>query len=327
MLAKFFLDPLNRAIFATLVGLFALIVVVLIYIIKSKYVPKTVSSTFIWKRSMKYMKRRVPINFIMSLLLIVQIFVVIMAALSLADIHTKPSKSEATIVIVDASASMNATVPDSDGKTRYELALEKIKAEAQKVDENSAMSIILAGEHPEVLTKTTIKDEKNNTEEEYHYVYTRDEAVDIVNKQLTGRCTNIETDINAALDLAKTAVRQNKEAKIYLYTDRMYAYNDTVTIVNCSDPEKDWNAGITTFTDTLLAAGYEYSANIINDGKEAEFVVSLTVDGQVLATKKITMGKSETRRITFSPKSSENSDAVKIKGIKKYEKAKIEINT
>ena len=327
MLAKFLLDPLNRALFASLIGLFALIVVVLIYIIKSKYVPKTVSSTFIWKRSLKYMKRRVPINFIMSFLLIVQIFVVIIAALSLADIHTKPSKSEATIVIVDASASMNAKVPDSDGKTRYELALEKIRAEAQEVDENSAMSIILACEYPEILTKTTIKDEKNNTEEEYHYVYTRDEAVEIVDKQLPGRCTNIETDINAALDLAKTAVRQNKEAKIYLYTDRMYAYNDTVTIVNCSDPEKDWNAGITTFTDTLLAAGYEYTANIINDGKEAEFVVSLTVDGQVLATKKITMGKGETRRITFSPKSSENTDAVKIKGIKKYEKAKIEINT
>ena len=276
------------------------------------------------------MKRRVPINFIISALLIIQILVVIIAALSLGDIHAKPSKSQATIVIVDASASMNAKNDDyknedGESKTRFEVALDKIRAEADKVGPNSAMSIIIANEHPEVLTVT--EDKRDDSGVAYNYVYSREEVIEVINDYLVGSCTNIETDINAALAEAKTAINQNTEAKIYLYTDRMYAYNDVVNIVNCASPEKDWNAGITTFTDENLAAGYEYTANIINEGKEAEFVVSLTVDGSVVATKKITMGKGETRAVVFSPRTTQNDDAIKIKSIKKYEKAKVEINT
>ena len=307
-----------------LLGLVAVPIIVLIYIIKSKYVPKTVSSTYIWQRSLKFVKRRIPINFLMSLLLIMQILVVVASTLALMDIKTEPIKSKASIVIVDASASMKAQNGD---KTRYDVALEKLKAEAQNVGPNSRMVIILASEVPEVITEGKKWNEELQIDETTPYLYNKDEVISTIDKKLTDRCTNTNTDINAALDLAQNAVNLNKEAKIYLYTDRLYDDHDTVEVINCADPENDWNAGITSFTDTSLAAGYEYKVTLINEGKEAEFAISLTVDGSIVATKKVSMGKSETKEFVFSPRSTDNSDAIKIKSIKSYSKAEVEINT
>ncbi len=314
---------MSVGIWLGLLGLLAVPIIVLIYLIKSKYVPKTVSSTFIWQRSLKYMKRKVPINFIMSLLLIMQILVVVASTLALMDIKTEPNKSDASIIVIDASASMRAK---NGGKSRYEVALDKLRAQAEKVDVNSGMVIILADDDPNVLTESHLTDEEGN-DIISPFVYNKDDVVAIIDQQLKDKCSNTDTDINAALALAQKAVDFNSEAKIYLYTDRLYDDPDTVNIVNCADTENDWNAGITSFTDAKLAAGYEYSATVINDGKEAEFVITLKVDGGVVATKKISMGKGETRKITFSPRSTENSDAIKIKSIKSYENAEIELNT
>ena len=119
-----FLQPLG------LLGLIGVPIIIIIYIIKSRYVQKPVASTFIWKRSLKYLRRRIPINFIMSVVLIVQIIVVVIATLALSDIKTKPAKSQASIIIVDASASMKAT---NGNKSRYDIAIDMIRAKAENV--------------------------------------------------------------------------------------------------------------------------------------------------------------------------------------------------
>ena len=43
-----------------LLGLLAVAVLIFIYIIKPNYQQKIVSSTYIWKRSLKYRKKRLP---------------------------------------------------------------------------------------------------------------------------------------------------------------------------------------------------------------------------------------------------------------------------
>ena len=117
-----------------LLGLIAIPIVILIYLIKSKYVPKTVSSTFIWKRSLKYMKRRIPINFLMSLLLIVQLLAVTVATFALMDVRVEDEyQNNDKIIVIDASASMTlereAIITTSSGArkeamaTRYQYAL------------------------------------------------------------------------------------------------------------------------------------------------------------------------------------------------------------
>ena len=98
-----FLQPLG------LLGLLAIPIIILIYIVKSKYVQKPVSSTFIWKRSLRYVKRKIPLNFIVSLLLILQILTVTVASLAISRPTIVPFSSNETIIIIDSSASMLTT--------------------------------------------------------------------------------------------------------------------------------------------------------------------------------------------------------------------------
>ena len=81
---SFLIQPLG------LLGLLGIPIIILIYLLKSKYVSKPVSSTFIWKRSLRYVKRKIPLNFIMSLILILQILTVIAATFAITRPTIKP---------------------------------------------------------------------------------------------------------------------------------------------------------------------------------------------------------------------------------------------
>ena len=118
-----------------LLGLIGVPIIIIIYLIKSKYVQKPVSSTFIWKRSLKYIKRKVPMSIIISLLLILQLLTVIAASLAISRPTIKPLKSNETIIILDASASMQTT---NGTTTRFEVAKDKIFEDIEKIGSSSS---------------------------------------------------------------------------------------------------------------------------------------------------------------------------------------------
>lgn len=67
-----FLYPLG------LLGLIAVPILIIIYIIKNKYLEQVVSSTYLWTLSEKFLKRRNPIRMITGIIsLILQILAVI----------------------------------------------------------------------------------------------------------------------------------------------------------------------------------------------------------------------------------------------------------
>ena len=51
-------------------GLIGLIVLLIIYLIKPNYQNKMISSTFVWKLSLKYRRKKIPLNKLRNLLLI-----------------------------------------------------------------------------------------------------------------------------------------------------------------------------------------------------------------------------------------------------------------
>lgn len=260
-------DLLGITTWLGLLGLLAVPVVIIIYLIKSKYVPKTVSSTFIWQRSLKYMKRRVPLNFIMSFLLIMQILVVLAATLALLNPQPEPKDSSATIVIVDASSSMKAK---NGTKSRYEIAIDKLTEVAKGVDKNAGLVVIYAGDKAELITTGIVPGtESDEKPEETPYVYTVEEALDAV-KTLQGKeCAEGNVSIEAALKLARDsyAIDKNENAKIYLYTDKEFIEPPQgLNIVRCNDIENDWNVGIVEVGDTLYASGYQFEITVSNQG-------------------------------------------------------------
>ena len=52
-------------------GLIGLIILIIIYIIKPNYQNKVISSTFIWKLSLKYTRRKIPISKLRNILLLI----------------------------------------------------------------------------------------------------------------------------------------------------------------------------------------------------------------------------------------------------------------
>ena len=79
-----------------LLGLIAIPVIILIYILNSKYTEQTVTSTYLWNLSDKFMKRKNPLNGITGLIgLILQILTVIIITLVLAHpIFTLPNAAK-----------------------------------------------------------------------------------------------------------------------------------------------------------------------------------------------------------------------------------------
>ena len=69
-----------------LLGLIGLLILLIIYILKPNYQQKFVSSTYIWKLSLKYRKKKIPINKLRNvLILLCQVLICIAAALILTE--------------------------------------------------------------------------------------------------------------------------------------------------------------------------------------------------------------------------------------------------
>ena len=111
-----------------LLGLLSLAVLLLIYLLRPNYQQKLVSSTFVWKLSLKYKKNRMPISRLRNILiLILQLLLLACLAVMMAQpavaIATAPSKNE-KVAIIDASAGMMVA---SDNETRFDRAIASVK--------------------------------------------------------------------------------------------------------------------------------------------------------------------------------------------------------
>ena len=300
-MSEFFIYPLG------LLGLTAIPIVILIYLLRSRYKTKNVSSTFIWKRAR--VKRRIPLNFIMSLLLILQILIVVAASFAIARPTIEPLKTEDEIIILDASASMLA----KDGNnTRFDDAKEAIEKAAEDIGENHRMTLILAGEEAvKVVTRTKDKGE-------------------FLTALRPLECTMRGSDINKALDVAAEVLNQNKSAKVIVYTDKAYIDTDGIEIVDCKR-EDDWNAGVVSFEDELTPTEYEFITDIGNYGVSKEFSVKLLINGEVVSQRKITMAAGEIKRLRFTNSTTEDTgkDEIRVRlnePITAYENATIELS-
>ena len=69
-----------------LLGLLGLLVLLLIYLLKPNYQQKMVSSTYVWKRSLRYRKRKLPISKLRNILIIIcQVLILTACAFILAQ--------------------------------------------------------------------------------------------------------------------------------------------------------------------------------------------------------------------------------------------------
>ncbi len=247
-----------------LLGLIAIAVLILIYIFKPKYQDKKFSSTYIWKLSLKYAKRKVPLQWLQSsLLLIVQILILALIALAMAtptvELDTKTGEK---IIVLDASASMTVS---TGGTSRFDRAKDRIIKAVDETTEEHKISIILADDDAKFLIRRS------------------DSASYAKQKLFEAECTLEQPDIAAAMKLAEGVLAENPAAEVVFYTDTDYGDSGKVKVVNVSSGE--WNAAVLDFSAKRDKGRYVFTAKVASYGRAADIPVGLTVDGKELLPK------------------------------------------
>ena len=217
-----------------LLGLLGVVMLIVIYIIKPNYQQKLISSTYVWRFSLKFRKRKIPVSQLNNILIFLcQLGILTICGLLLArPVIANEHQGDASerIVIIDASASMLA---ESAGQTRFERAIEDVQRLADGVfDENGKITVILADANP-----TFVGDSRATAD-------VRDELeAALLDLVADGRCSYSSANMDAAITLCEEVLLYNPDAQIILYTATTYLEKQGITVVDVSHDD-DWNAAI-----------------------------------------------------------------------------------
>ena len=186
-----------------LLGLIGIPILIIIYIIKSKYTEQTVSSTYLWTLSERFLKRKNPISRLTGIIsLILQI--VAIATISVAIAHPvfvlKGSANEYCFIL-DASGSMKMS---DDNGVRFDQAKDKIAKLIEDATDGSRYSLIYMG---------------NTTNFVYEKITDKEEALTLLRDS---RVSDVEPDESKAIGLAQGYFQDNPSVLTYFATDINY---------------------------------------------------------------------------------------------------------
>lgn len=254
-------------------GLIGLLVLLIIYIIKPNYQNKIVSSTFVWKLSLKYKKNKIPLSKLRNILLLLcQILIIIIVSLMLAQPYLAEEEekiSNKKVFIVDASASMMATT--QTGESRFDKALFDMEAEIDKTLklENSEVSIIIAHDKASFLIQQATAYSKGDISE----------ALTELKSASKNPCTYGTPDIEGAIKLSEKITAFTPGVEVLLYTDTHYIDAGSVTIKNVKE-DHDFNVAILDVRVIKFDNRYSIEVDVVCYGENRNVEVTCNVEGK-----------------------------------------------
>ena len=256
-----------------LLGLIAIPIIVVIYILRSKYTEQTVPSTYIWHLSEKFLKRRNPFSAITGLIsLILQILIVTVISLAIArPVFTLPGAAKEYCFVLDASASMNM----SEGRdTRFEKAKDEITDVIKDSSDGSSYKLISASGEITVL---------------FDNVKDKDRAIELVREaKPTYTVLTHESLINAA----QSEFDENTSALIYLVTDKSYSEHKNLGVISVGTADRE-NYGVFDLGYSHTGSTLSATFNAISYVSDAQLDVKLSVDGREVGKQKISVKAGE----------------------------------
>lgn len=246
-----FLYPLG------LLGLIGIPILIIIYIIKNKYTEQTVSSTYIWTLSEKFLKRKNPINKLAGIIsLILQILIVLFLSFGIAHpVFTMPGMAERYTFIIDCSGSMR--ISDGEG-TRFDAAKSAMTDMVNSSVEGSTYTFISVGNVTTVYEETTDKDRVLTMLSQAKLGYT-------------------QADFDDALSNAQEIFDANPSVKTYLFTDKDFEQHDNVEVVNVAADASGENYAVYSVSESIDDEGL-VTGSVISFEGAAELTVRLTVN-------------------------------------------------
>ena len=264
-----------------ILGVIGLIVLIIIYIIKPNYQNKIISSTYVWKLSLKYKKNKIPLNKLRSILLFLcQVLIIATAALILAQpfIGSDKVESQRKVLIMDASVSMLA---ETGAGNRFEKAVEEARAEVLELleNENAEVSVILATEKPSYLVREAGPDAKAQILESLDA---------LVDPAAPSPCTYGASDIPAAVKLAEEITAYAENVEVILYTDIDYVDPGEIKVVSVKDIN-DWNAAILDVRAIPEENAYRIEIDVACYGKNSSVRVLCDIAGLNMDPRPLTL--------------------------------------
>ncbi len=262
-----------------LLGLIGVPVIIIIYIIQSKYTEQTVNSNYLWHLSDKFMKRKNPLSGITGIIsLILQLLMVVAISLIISrPIITLPNAAKDYCFVVDASSSM--TMVEGE-ETRFDIAKEEIERVIKKSKNGSSFSLV------------TVSDD---TVREFDRVTNKKTAIELLEKVQPSQA-NVQ--YNDLLSTAQSIFDNNTSALIYLVTDKDYNNHENIEIIDVGNEATD-NYGIFDATYSLTGGRLKVNAGAISYVTDADLNIKLTVDGKKADEKAFSVKAGEITEIAF----------------------------
>ena len=264
-----------------LIALVGIIALIILYILRPKYKSQKVSSTFVWKLSLRYKRKKNPFEWLQqSILMILQILLIGILAFSLAQpLITRAAQTDTqtdTIIIIDASASMLAT---DGGVTRFDIALNQIRTLANEASDDRRISVVIADREARILVGNS-------------------DSPDFVRQSLIGASATFGNgDISGAIGLANGLVADGRQADVILFTSRPHPGLDNVTVVDVSRGE--WNAAILDLSVSRSGGFYLFRAEVASFNYNRTLTVVLNIDGDFRAVETVQAYNNETVAVYF----------------------------
>ena len=248
-----FLYPLG------LLGLLGIPVLIIIYIIKSKYTEQTVSSTYLWKLSERFLKKRNPFSRLTGLIsLLLQILAVLAISLTIAHpIFTVPGAAQDYCFVLDGTGSMQ--MQHSEGMTRFDAAKQQIGDRIDQAADGSTFTLIYVAEETSV-------------------VYEKTESKQVANALLDGlKLSFSQSTLTDAQAKAQAYFAENSGTTVYLVTDKAYQTHENITLLRVCD-ESAQNYALSGVAYTVQGENVTVSGQVISYRSDATLTLELYAD-------------------------------------------------
>ncbi len=248
-----FLYPLG------LLGLIGIPVLILIYILQSKYTEQTVPSTYLWRLSEKFLKRRNPLSGLTGLIgLILEILIIALISLAIArPTVILPGEAKSYHFILDASSSMSA---EEDGTTLFENAKREIEEVIDGSVDGSLYSLTLVSGN-EITAFSEVSD--------------KDTAIKLLSDV---RSDHTALERKVLVSAAQEIFDGDPSKSVYVLTDMYFDGAENVTLLTFGAKGRE-NYAISGLEYSHMGGKLTASADLTSYVGAADMTVRLTVDG------------------------------------------------
>ena len=265
-----------------LLGLIGVPVLVLIYILRSKYNEQTVASTYLWTLSEKFFKRRNLLSGITGIIsLILQICMVVFLSLAIArPIFTIPDSASQYCFVLDGSGSMNTL---SGLKTRFEKGKDYIEETISSARLGSSYTLVYLTNEGSVI---------------YEQVTDKKLALSMLDDL---SCTDSPAEDSDVLEIAQSYFDLDSSTLVYFVTDKDYEDSENVEIVNVSS-QNVTNYAISDVVGDLTDGTLYTSGKVVSYTEDAKLKVELYVndDTRPAETVSVSVIKGEPATVELS---------------------------